>query len=137
MVPLETGMIFTTGAWRFTVLHPDREPCRSDNACSLVLLAEGGGRRVLLLGDAERTLDPALLRLVAPRPDVLQAAHHGSRTGTSPLLLKCLRPRSVLIPVGGNNPYGHPHKETLAAVTSIHTLLWRTDQRGAFRLPLK
>ena len=137
VIALETGMAFTAGAWNFTVLHPGAGACASDNACSLVLLAEGGGRRVLLMGDAERALDPSLLRLVPPRPDALQVAHHGSRTGTSPLLLRCLNPRSVLIPVGENNPYGHPHKETLQAVTSIRTLPWRTDQRGAFRLPIK
>ncbi len=131
---LESGMAFEAGAWRFSVLHPGPGPCRSDNACSLVLLAEGGGRSVLLMGDAERDLDPTLFSRVPFRPDAMQAAHHGSRTGNSPGLLRCLRPRVVVVSVGANNPYGHPHRETLEVVAASGALLWRTDQRGAYRL---
>jgi competence protein ComEC len=136
VVGLEEGMKFRAGSWRFTALHPGREPCRADNACSLVLLAEGGGRSVLLLGDAERTGDRALLRAVVPRLDAVEAAHHGSRSGTSPLLLRCLRPRIIVISVGADNPYGHPHQEVLGSIEALGTLIWRTDQRGTFQLPL-
>jgi competence protein ComEC len=136
VVGLEEGMRFHAGSWRFTALHPRREPCGTDNACSLVLLAEGEGRTILLLGDAERAGDRDLLRHIPPQLDALEAAHHGSRSGTSPLLLQCLRPRSIVISVGADNPYGHPHRDVLGNAEALRIFLWRTDQRGSFQLPL-
>lgn len=67
------------------VLYPDRlGNLASDNANSLVLAVELGGRRILLPGDLE---SPGIDHVMAELPydcDVLLAPHHGSRRSDPP-----------------------------------------------------
>jgi len=69
---------------KLTVLHPtssDRLP--TDNANSIVLEIEYGGRRVLLTGDLERDGLEYVLRQPPRHVDVFLAPHHG-RVAASP-----------------------------------------------------
>ena len=137
VVFLERGQRFRLNTTTFDVLHPGRAPCPSSNSCSLVLLETMRGRRLLLTGDAESNADARLIPSISPPLHVLQAAHHGSRTGTSALLLRCARPRLAVVSVGRNNPYGHPHPEVLARLARARVQVWRTDLRGACALEWK
>jgi competence protein ComEC len=94
--------------------------------------ATGGGLTVLLPGDLEPSAQQGLLRA---RPgllpvDVLKVAHHGS-AGQDPGLLRRLAPRLALVPVGRDNPYGHPAPAALDALGSLGTVVLRTDRDGA------
>jgi competence protein ComEC len=130
VVLLHRGQRIAFEGVTFKVLHPGRAPCASQNACSLVLLEEMRGRRILLTGDAETATEAALVPDLELPLHILQAAHHGSRTGTSERLLACARPRLTVISVGRTNPYGHPHPETLERLASAGNLVRRTDRRG-------
>ena len=137
-------VVFLQRGWRirlrtvtFDVLHPGRSPCATQNACSLVLLETMRGRRLLLTGDAETETEARLIPDIPLPLHVLQAAHHGSRTGTSAPLLRCARPRLAVVSVGRSNPYGHPHPEVLARLARARVPLWRTDVRGACVLEWK
>lgn len=88
----------SVGAVDWRVLHPKSDWIgQSDNANSMCLLLEYGGRRILLPGDLERD---GLLGLVKmpPRPcDILMAPHHGSSALDPTDLLEWCRPTWTVI----------------------------------------
>ncbi|PIT97926.1 MAG: hypothetical protein COT71_03210 [Candidatus Andersenbacteria bacterium CG10_big_fil_rev_8_21_14_0_10_54_11] len=63
--------------------------------------------------------------------DVLKAGHHGSSTSTTAELLAAASPAAVVISVGAENSYGHPHRNVLARLAGFQ--LWRTDEHGSVR----
>ncbi len=86
------------GQSRVYVLHPPPDGLPGpDNANSVVLAIEHGGRRVLLTGDLE---PPGLDELLSSPPlrcDVLQVPHHGSRRSRAPELARWANPRWAVI----------------------------------------
>ncbi len=102
------------------------------NDSSVTLLVRTEGLTLLLLGDLEPPAQQALLRAhpALPAVDVLKVAHHGS-AHQEPGLLRRARPRLALIPVGGDNTYGHPSPRTVAALRAQGAAVLRTDTDGA------
>jgi len=120
----------TGGAWGVHVLPSapvggvDQNQRENDDA--LVVVAELGGQRVLLPGDAEgQVLDD----LDLPPCLVVAAPHHGSGGGFDARLLAELAPRLAVIPVGENS-YGHPDPDTLEVLAAAGVPAVRTDERG-------
>lgn len=76
--------------------------------------------------------DDELLELA--NVDVLLIAHHGSKYSTSDEFLAVIKPRFVVVSVGDNNTYKHPHDEALNRVAKSTGLeddyLIRTDKNG-------
>ena len=62
--------------------------------------------------------------------DVYQVGHHGSRTSSSSALLDAISPRYAVISCGAGNDYGHPHQETLDALSARNIEVYRTDLLG-------
>ena len=86
---------------------------------------------MLITGDLPRASEQVLLsRYDLPQVELLVAGHHGSSTSTSQALLSRVRPESVVISVGADNPYGHPSPETLERLTAAGAAVYRTDQLG-------
>lgn len=135
---LTAGSRAGVGRWHFTVLHPAAgSPPRRRNDGSLVLRAAALGRRVLLTGDVEAAAEDALLRRW-PRPalaaDVLKVAHHGSRTSSTPRLLRAVSPRLAVVSAGVGNPYHHPSPVVVERLERAGVLVLATNERGAVRL---
>ena len=65
---------------------------------------------------------------------VLIVGHHGSKYSTSESLIKLLNPSFIVISVGENNEFGHPHIELLNRIDNIDNFesenLIRTDKCG-------
>jgi competence protein ComEC len=61
---------------------------------------------------------------------ILKVGHHGSSSSTSSLFLERVRPETAIIMVGKDNPYGHPHKETLDFLKGYGVTVYRTDLDG-------
>jgi len=87
------------------------------NGSSLALLAEYGGKKVLLLGDAQPSLVEKSLRSILNdgkfTVDLCKISHHASRGNTSPDLIEFLACKNYLISTNGAI-FGHPHRETIA-----------------------
>jgi competence protein ComEC len=123
------------GGARIDVLAPcptfssDRGP----NNNSFVLRIAYGTRALLLVGDAEREEEEALLATAGERlrADVLKVGHHGSRTSSSPAFLAAVAPREAIVSVGRRNRFGHPSPSTLSALAAAGARVWRTDRDGA------
>ena len=58
--------------------------------------------------------------------------HHGSRTSTTPELLRAVDPTHAVISCGVRNTFGHPHGEVTAALEEHGVAIARTDATGAF-----
>jgi beta-lactamase superfamily II metal-dependent hydrolase len=79
------------------------------------------------MGDAEADAETALLQSKQPiDADILVAGHHGGSTSSIQAFLDAVNPKTVVIPVGEDNPYGHPHREALSRLQSAAPVL-RTD----------
>jgi competence protein ComEC len=142
-VELAAGGERRLGRWRLRALAPDRPAAgrhaaaRSDNEASLVLLAEGEGRRVLLTGDVEARGESSLVERWGEGTlacDVLKVAHHGSKSSTTARFLAAARPRLALVSAGRGNPYGHPSELVLRRLDDRGVTVLRTDRDGMLRL---
>jgi competence protein ComEC len=130
-----TGETYRAGSVSLRVIGPP-EPMRGtrsdSNNNSLVIIAEVAGVRVLLAGDAETELQQVLLARYGAavlRADVLKLAHHGS-VYQDPAFLDAVEPAVVVVPVGQDNPYGHPHPEVLLRLQRGGARVLRTDTDG-------
>ena len=123
-----TGQQYGLGDATITVLHPTKDNQMDDmNDLSLVLLVEYGGKRLLLTGDASRTVEA---QLEVGQVDVLQVSHHGSSSASSADFLAKIAPDYALISCGENNDYGQPHREVLSRLEDIGAEIYRTDLQG-------
>lgn len=103
------------------------------NNNSLVCLLEYGRTRMLFTGDLQEEGEALLRSRVNDlQADVLTAAHHGSRNGTSEALLDAVRPRIVVISAQGGEE--HPHPGTLRRLRDRGAVILRTDVHGQIRL---
>ena len=99
----------------------------NDSSIVLKVTIQESGECIYLTGDASL----GILENVLKDPcDVLKVAHHGSKTGTSDLLLSQVKPLVALIQAGEDNRYGHPHKEVLDMFLKSNTKVLRNDLGG-------
>lgn len=88
----------------------------------------------LLMGDAEIEHEQELLSRGLIKPiTILKAGHHGSRTSSGESFLKTTLPQFVVISVGANNRYDHPHLETLEKLLKLEIPVLRTDTSGTVK----
>jgi competence protein ComEC len=131
----DAGWTWVDGPVALTVLGPVGRVTGTDsdpNNNSLILMAQVGGVRLLLAGDAEVQEQGELLAADGPamlRADVLKVAHHGSAL-QSPDLLDAVHPSVALVSVGVGNPYGHPNPAVLAHLQREGARVLRTDLDG-------
>ncbi|MEK9175347.1 MAG: MBL fold metallo-hydrolase [Patescibacteria group bacterium] len=95
------------------------------------------GRRILLMGDAEKNLEKQLISSnLLTFVDVLKVGHHGSKTSSIAEFLSVINPKYSIISVGKNN-YGHPNQNVLDRLTSIGSYILRTDIVGTIDINIK
>jgi len=111
-------------AWMTTLDDP--------NEGSVVVLAQYGEERFLLMGDAERGEEQWLLRRdsMALHADVLKVGHHGSVTSSTAEFVHAVAPRLALVSVGAGNSYGHPSQPVLRTLARTGAAILRTDRSG-------
>ena len=66
---------------------------------------------------------------------VLKAGHHGSKTSSTAEFLKLVQPESVVMSLGVNNQYGHPHEALLNRLQKQGIKnIYRTDANGTITI---
>jgi competence protein ComEC len=122
------------GGIRIEILtpSPDYQPREeAHNNDSLGMRLVYGEHSFLLLGDMERDIEWGLMdRGALHKTTVLKAAHHGSKTSSTPELLDATRPDFAVISAGYGNLFGHPNRDVLDRLAQHHTGILRTDQDG-------
>lgn len=109
------------------------EKSRNINYCGLAMFIQGRNASANLTGDcrlsqAESVYQQELGLGVKTNKHVLVAPHHGGDCGASfrTYASPC---DNIMISVGVNNNYNHPHKDMLAYLDSLGTVE-RTDING-------
>jgi len=89
-------------------------------------------KKILLLGDLEQEAENVLLKTFLPsNVDIYKASHHGSKTASSIDFLKRILPKNVVIQVGKDNKFKHPHPETIRNFYRANIKkIYRTDTDG-------
>lgn len=107
----------------------------SRNNASIVARLSYGALSVLLTGDAEESSEMRMLQEGAPiQSAVLKAGHHGANTSSGAEFLETVAPQIVVISVGRDNSYGHPHPDMLARAAAVGATVLRTDELGTLEL---
>jgi len=129
----ERGQIIDVDpALRVFVLSPPAQRISDDpNINSLVLRISYGTIDFLMSGDLGGEGEDALIRSGYPLDaEILKVGHHGSSSSTSPAFLARVRPELGVLFLGEDNPYGHPHQETLDLLKESGVTVYRTDRDG-------
>ena len=114
-----------------TILAPNNSSYPDLNSHSIVLKMVYGDTSFLFTGDAEMDSEREMLdKGFDLDADVLKVGHHGSTSSTSQDFLDAVSPEYVVIFVGEDNIYGHPHQETLDKLNAAGIEIYRTDLHG-------
>ena len=129
----QPGDSFTLGNVDLTILGPVKSYPDPNNT-SIVIMAEFGSTRFLFTGDMEKEAENDMLDYWDEQYnwncDVLKSGHHGSSTSSSYRLIYEADPEYIVISVGKDNSYGHPHRETIALYKDAGIPAFRTDELG-------
>jgi competence protein ComEC len=110
---------------------PDLDGSTNNN--SIVLHLAFGQVDFLFMGDAEQQAEGAMMMLSSlrvPEVEILKVGHHGSRTASSKDFLSITSPEVAIYMAGEGNTYGHPHEETIVALSNIGAMICGTDVHG-------
>jgi len=130
------GNVIEVDSLSFKVLNPANLEGTINNN-SIVLHLTFGEIDFLFEGDAEKEAEGAMLIMSdIPVPDVeiLKVGHHGSRTASSPDFLAVTNPETAIYMAGEGNTYGHPHEETIQALSAIGAKIYGTDVHGTIKV---
>jgi competence protein ComEC len=96
-------------------LWPPARSAVSNNNDSCVLSVDDGVTRLLLMGDLEAPAERQLVALEKSglRADIIQVPHHGSRTSSTPLLLRNVGGRIAIASMARYNAWHMPVNSVL------------------------
>lgn len=122
-------LVLTYGGTTLRIFASDSAGTGNEN--SLCVLFDTENCDILITGDRNAFGERMLLRSgKIPEVDVLVAGHHGSKNSTCEELLAAVRPQTVCISAGRDNPYGHPAAQTLQRLETFGCAVYRTDRDG-------
>lgn len=96
-----------------------------------------GNFAMLFTGDAEGPVEKTMAASYGKKLkcQVLKAGHHGSKTSSTAEFLKLVQPESVVMSLGVNNQYGHPHEALLNRLQKQGVKnIYRTDVNGTITI---
>lgn len=127
----EVGQEWKVGEAACKVLSCEAENPKDMNQWSIVIRMTIGNVSFLFTGDQEKANEENILETdYEIESTFYKAAHHGSRTANSREFLNKVSPEYIIIPVGEDNSYGHPHKEAMDIFEDTEAEIYRTDENG-------
>jgi len=121
------------------ILYPfenlEEQRFKDSNNTSIVAKLVFGQNSFLFTGDISKSVEKELIvKEIDVDSDVLKVSHHGSKTSSAEEFIKEVSPEIAVIQVGQDNPYGHPHPETLETLTKYGIKILRTDKDGDIKI---
>ena len=124
---------FELGSAEILILGPVKSYAET-NDTSIVVKLTHGESTFLFTGDMEVAAENDMLDYWEDRidwnVDVLKSGHHGSSTSSGYRFIYETDPEYVIIPVGKDNTYGHPHEEVIDRYRDAGIPMFRTDELG-------
>ena len=129
----EAGTIIDqTDAYKLEILWPAKDANFPDtNDYSIIIKLTVGTKTFLFTGDAPTS---AILDSNPGHIDVLKLSHHGSRTGTTEVLIHKLSPTYAVLSYAVDNSYGHPMQSVLNALHKHSVEVWGTGANGTITI---
>lgn len=128
---LRRGEVFFFGEVKVEVLWPEPPLSSQWNENSLVLKLTYGKVAFLLMGDATKGVERALLeRDVDLEASVLKVGHHGSKDTLYEGFLKGVSPQYAVISINRGNIRGYPYGENLKLLKKHGVKLYTTYEHG-------
>ncbi len=128
----QPGDQWKLGGAVITVLSPDPDAdYEGYNDWSIVLQAQYGQVRYLLMGDAETPVESDLLDSgLDLRADVLKLGHHGSNTSSKKAFLSAVSPTWAIITCDRTEKAGEPNAKVASRLEDLAIPSLRTDLCG-------
>ena len=129
----EAGTIIDqTDSYKLEILWPKKDANFPDtNDYSIIIKLTVGNKTFLFTGDAPTS---AILNSNPGHIDVLKVSHHGSRTGTTEVLIHKLSPTYAVLSYAVDNSYGHPMQSVLNALRKHSVEVWGTGANGTITI---
>ncbi len=132
-----SGLQMKAGPVSVAILYPfdnlENKKVSDVNDTSVVAKLVFGETSFLFTGDIDQSVERVLAKEgIDIDSDILKVAHHGSKTSSCKDFISLVSPDAAVISCGKENPYGHPHQETLDALEGAAIL--RTDFLGDIKL---
>ena len=129
----EAGTIIDqTDDYKLEILWPTKDANFPDtNDYSIIIKLTVGTKTFLFTGDAPTN---AILNSNPGHIDVLKVSHHGSRTGTTEVLIHKLSPTYAVLSYAVDNSYGHPMQSVLNALHKHSVEVWGTGANGTITI---
>ncbi|MCX7589414.1 MAG: MBL fold metallo-hydrolase, partial [Patescibacteria group bacterium] len=109
--------IFSKDGVKLEIIWPPKNLKNlQDNQKSLVISINYGRYNFIFTGDIDKEIERKIVSnniFDKNKITILKVAHHGSKTSSSELFLKKLKPEYCVISVGRNNIYNHPDAEVI------------------------
>lgn len=124
---LKAGDVLPLGEGVLRVVGP-LTASETENCNSLVMIAEGGGGRMLLAGDMEHEEEFALLNAgLIPTCQVLKVGNHGEEDATSEALIRYVQPEIAIISTNSEEEPDTPSMTVLRHLYSIRADVYETQ----------
>lgn len=129
----EAGTVIDqTDSCKLEILWPKKDANFPDtNDYSIIIKLTVGNKTFLFTGDAPTN---AILNSNPGHIDVLKLSHHGSRTGTTEVLIHKLSPTYAVLSYAVDNSYGHPMQSVLNALHKHSVEVWGTGANGTITI---
>ena len=129
----EAGTIIDqTDSYKLEILWPKKDANFPEtNDYSIIIKLTVGNKMFLFTGDAPTS---AILDSNPGHIDVLKLSHHGSRTGTTEVLIHKLSPTYAVLSYAVDNSYGHPMQSVLNALHKHSVEVWGTGANGTITI---
>ena len=129
----EAGTIIDqTDSYKLEILWPKKDANFPEtNDYSVIIKLTVDTKTFLFTGDAPTS---AILNSNPGHIDVLKLSHHGSRTGTTEVLIHKLSPTYAVLSYAVDNSYGHPMQSVLNALHKHSVEVWGTGANGTITI---
>jgi len=120
----------------FKILSPANlsAQVKNNNRSCVIHISNAARQSILLTGDIEKTIEQQLLKdypeLTA---DILQVAHHGSKTSSSSAFLQQIQPKAAIFSFGYKNRFHHPAEKVVQSYKQLQIKLYNTNN-GAIEI---
>lgn len=132
----------TEWRWRqlhFRVIWPLTLPLPGGNNDSCVIMVDDGQVRLMLTGDIEAKAERQLVALEKQglKADILQVPHHGSRTSSTPLLLRKIGGHIAIASLARYNAWRMPAKRVVEDYHQAGFNWYDTGQSGQISITIR